>query len=71
MCCSSWGRKESDTTERLNRTETALLYSMREDFKSLSDIKLHVIAQVSGQKNLLRGLFLLPFNAVCSYLTCP
>ena len=20
-CCSSWGRKESDTTERLNRTE--------------------------------------------------
>ena len=21
MCCNSWGRKESDTTERLNRTE--------------------------------------------------
>ena len=21
-CCSSWGRRESDTTERLNRTET-------------------------------------------------
>ena len=21
MCCDSWGRKESDTTERLNRTE--------------------------------------------------
>ena len=20
-CCDSWGRKESDTTERLNRTE--------------------------------------------------
>ena len=20
MCCNSWGRKESDTTERLNRT---------------------------------------------------
>ena len=20
-CCSSWGRKESDTTEQLNRTE--------------------------------------------------
>ena len=21
VCCSSWGHKESDTTERLNRTE--------------------------------------------------
>ena len=21
MCCSPWGRKESDTTERLNRTD--------------------------------------------------
>ena len=21
MCCNSWGRKESDTTERLNGTE--------------------------------------------------
>ena len=21
MCCDSWGHKESDTTERLNRTE--------------------------------------------------
>ena len=21
MCCNSWGRKESDMTERLNRTE--------------------------------------------------
>ena len=28
-CCDSWGRKESDTTERLNRTElkeTAAFY---------------------------------------------
>ena len=23
-CCSSWGRKESDTTERLNRTDSAM-----------------------------------------------
>ena len=22
VCCDSWGRKESDTTERLNRNET-------------------------------------------------
>ena len=24
VCCSSWGRKESDTTEQLNRTELKL-----------------------------------------------
>ena len=24
-CCDSWGRRESDTTERLNRTEGCLL----------------------------------------------
>ena len=24
MCCDSWGRKESDTTERLNSTEHGL-----------------------------------------------
>ena len=33
MCCDSWGRKESDTTERLNLTELtcspdALLFSV-------------------------------------------
>ena len=27
MCCSSWGRKESDITERLNWTELMLLFS--------------------------------------------
>ena len=26
VCCSSWGRKESDTTERLNWTELTLMY---------------------------------------------
>ena len=26
VCCSSWGRKESDTTERLNWTELKLLH---------------------------------------------
>ena len=25
-CCGSWGRKESDATERLNGTELCLLY---------------------------------------------
>ena len=27
MCCDSWGRKELDTTERLNQTETMLKFS--------------------------------------------
>ena len=26
MCCSPWGRKESDTTERLNRNETLIMH---------------------------------------------
>ena len=28
MCCDSWGHKESDTTERLNRTELMLRASL-------------------------------------------
>ena len=26
MCCNSWGRKELDRTERLNRTELNILF---------------------------------------------
>jgi len=29
-CCSSWGHKESDTTEQLNRTETVLNWAESE-----------------------------------------
>ena len=28
MCCSPWGLKESDMTERLNQTEVALEVSL-------------------------------------------
>ena len=28
MCCDSWGRKESDTTERLNLTELKVSLSL-------------------------------------------
>ena len=38
MCCSSWGCKELDTTERLNRTEaddTTLMVKSEEELKSL------------------------------------
>ena len=34
-CCDSWGRKESDTTERLNWTDTIFLVSQL-DFTSIS-----------------------------------
>ena len=27
MCCNSWGRKESDTTERLNRRNSGESFS--------------------------------------------
>ena len=33
-CCSSWGRKELDMTERLN--STALLFIIVDDFKNIS-----------------------------------
>ena len=29
VCCSPWGRKESDRTEQLNRTEQSLEVSVR------------------------------------------
>ena len=38
MCCSSWGFKELDTTERLNRTEaddTTLMVKSEEELTSL------------------------------------
>ena len=28
VCCHSWGRKESDTTERLNGTEGELIFAL-------------------------------------------
>ena len=38
MCCDSWGRKQSDTTERLNSTDYSLITHPK-----LYDIKYHVI----------------------------
>ena len=31
MCCSPWGHKESDTTERLNKIHTLLCVSFEEE----------------------------------------
>ena len=35
-CCSPWGRKESDTTERLNQTESCSVYLFTTDISLLS-----------------------------------
>ena len=34
-CCSSWGHKESDTTERLNRTELILQLKINKLIKKI------------------------------------
>ena len=39
VCCSSWGRKESDTTERLNWTELNVVYCI--DSLADSELFLH------------------------------
>ena len=36
-CCNAWGRKESDTTERLNWTETHILFQILLRYKVLQD----------------------------------
>ena len=36
VCCDSWGRKESDTTERLNWTELKMKHQVDDLFLSLS-----------------------------------
>ena len=56
MCCNSWRRKESDTTERLNSTEAVeswdgLLYSNRYSDERLTNC----IASGEGQA-LVEGL---------------
>ena len=51
MCCDSWGCKESDTTEQLNRTE--LKGSITELTPSLEEMKLGVqkdqVLEFTGQ----------------------
>ena len=38
-CCNSWGRKESDTTERLNWTELKMFAPEKESYDQLSVLK--------------------------------
>ena len=42
MCCSQWGRKESDTTERLNSQQALLMFPWQPDSQAGSLRKGHV-----------------------------
>ena len=66
-CCNSWGRKESDTTERLNWTELiphqsskAMLYhSLPPDGRSLSEVLVYGVNWLSlHPANLSKVLYL-------------
>ena len=54
VCCDSWGRKESDTTEWLNWTGTALSLML------LPCIGLKVLREANNSQGLLLGLQLIP-----------
>ena len=49
-CCDSWGRKESDTTERLNWTELRLSKSMTTILKSK-------VSEIKQLQNSKKGVF--------------
>ena len=40
VCCSSWGHKESDMIEQVNRTEPQLFYPFIRSVQSLSHVQL-------------------------------
>ena len=46
VCCGSWGRKESDTTERLNRTELVINQQMCIEY--ILHLKLSACADMSA-----------------------
>ena len=52
-CCDSWGRRESDTTERLNWTEVNVLISLHTYFV-LSSWKLNIISIYIWEKVMLK-----------------
>ena len=50
MCCSSWGRKESDTTEQLNGTDKYLEVQL--SAWPLSDYwGMEILERMHGQSN--------------------
>ena len=52
MCCDSWGHKESDTTERLNRTEKTLLTCLLRNLYAGQEAQLELdMKQQTGSKS--------------------
>ena len=86
MCCDSWGRKESDTTEQLNWTEWKASYSLKiliyfEDYKfwfiifkvftPFLSAQIGVqVLQAGGAKNLQRHPGSEAPSASCSVAKC-
>ena len=68
MCCNSWGRKESDTTERLNWTESKkiLQVSPKQSYHLLT-VKLDVLCVLSCSCPTLwpHGLNSPPGSSIC------
>ena len=48
MCCGSWGRKESDTTEQLNRNAKRPNVCLRRPYKELRKKR----REVKGKKKM-------------------
>ena len=42
VCCSPWGRKESDMTEQLNRTDTMLRATIHFKMLAAMNISFHL-----------------------------
>ena len=53
-CCDSWGRRESDTTERLNWTDMAVLLKIDYwDFPGGSVLRIHLLVQGTQVQSLV------------------
>ena len=46
VCCSSWGRKESDMTEQLNWTELSICWINSDAFSFISDLEIWVFSHL-------------------------
>ena len=69
MCCSSWGRKESDMTEKLNSTEFEcflMFFSTMDSFWNLMKA-LDIVCKKSGYTHICKLLFLGGYGLLNSF----